>query len=307
MEIRTEVQTVTPKLATEWLAASQGNRHMRHEAVAGFAQQMKRGDWQLNGEAIVFDETGRLINGHHRLMAVIVAGCDVKMLVTMGVKPEAIFTVDTGTSRTLADHLTLNAGTNSKVRGSYLGMCVRILCGFTVQLRTIESYRSWEPIFHKGTEKYLELGCFTKPLMRRATVASPLILAHKHDEQQVEQMMVDLRDGSNLMAGDPMLTLREYLSQTFNKERRGDDTVDQQMSKVFGAILARLEGRTLRKLQASAEATDFFRKLYTRGAAAQLVNEARRAQQMSRALAARFDAGESTIEDIKKAIAEVNK
>lgn len=308
MEVITEVQSVTPKLAIEWLAASQGNRSMRHDAVANFASQMKRGEWMVNGEAITFDHSGRLVNGHHRLMAVVVADTTVKMMVTTGVDPSAIFTLDTGTNRSLADHLTLNAGQNSKTRASILAACVRVLCGFSVQIRTIEAYRMWEPMFHAGTEKFLEMGLNRKAYLRRATVAAPLVLAYKKDPEQVELCMAALRDGTDMLAGDPMLTLREYLMQVANGERaRKDDTPDVLAAKVFAAVEARIEGRHLRKLQASFDSTESVRKLYLKGSGGQMVTEAREARNVSRQLAAKFEAGVSNIEDIKKLLGEIQQ
>lgn len=95
------VETITPAKAQEYLNASGGNRNISQSVVDSYAITMRQGKWLLNGEAIVFDYKGKLLNGHHRLHAVIKAGVPIQTFVVRGVESESYTTFDCGRHRTV--------------------------------------------------------------------------------------------------------------------------------------------------------------------------------------------------------------
>lgn len=72
-----------------------------------YADQMKRNQWMMNGEAICFAEGGLLVNGQHRLNAIIKANVPVQILVVRGIQEDAFITFDNGRTRTMGDVLSL--------------------------------------------------------------------------------------------------------------------------------------------------------------------------------------------------------
>lgn len=50
-----EIVTVTPKIARDWLAHNVRNRHPSKPSVSMCAEDMRNGNWELNGEAIKFN------------------------------------------------------------------------------------------------------------------------------------------------------------------------------------------------------------------------------------------------------------
>ena len=92
--ITSKVETIGPEKAKEYLKANinnpRGNHSLSRSVVKRYAEDMKAGKWELNGEAIEFDEDGVLKNGQHRLAAIIVAGVEVKILVVRGVSRDTI-------------------------------------------------------------------------------------------------------------------------------------------------------------------------------------------------------------------------
>ena len=100
MAMQMKVETVTPELAAHYLKRNVDNyRKISKTKVAQYAAEMKAGKWQLNGEAIMFDEEGKLKNGQHRLAAVIAAGIPVKMAIVNGVGNDVTI-YDVGSMRT---------------------------------------------------------------------------------------------------------------------------------------------------------------------------------------------------------------
>lgn len=105
-EVTAQVVNVTPFMAQNWLAQNPTNRSVSTQRVSAYAQDMKNGAWEMNGEAIVIDRVGRLKNGQHRLHAVVQSGVTVPMLVVFGVDTD-VTTYDRGRSRSASDILKL--------------------------------------------------------------------------------------------------------------------------------------------------------------------------------------------------------
>lgn len=100
---------VGPDQASKWLEVNISNRTVRPSRVKQYAEAMSHGQWLYTADPIRFDEDGRLIDGQHRLMAVVRSEATIEMQVVRGLSREAQDAVDTGAARTASDAL--------KVRG----------------------------------------------------------------------------------------------------------------------------------------------------------------------------------------------
>ena len=120
--IHTRTVLVTPTIAKAWLAKAKEsgfeNRYIQQTVVNSYADTMRQGKWMLNGEALVFDQNGILINGQHRLNAVIKADRDIEFLVVDGVDHKAFSTFDCGRNRTLGQLLSMNGVENYNICAS---------------------------------------------------------------------------------------------------------------------------------------------------------------------------------------------
>jgi hypothetical protein len=88
------VETIGPELAEEYLAANRGNRNIVQAHVAALARDIRNGQWMFNAQPICFSRSGRLLNGQHRLSAVLEAGQPIEVLVMRGLPEEAFPTYD---------------------------------------------------------------------------------------------------------------------------------------------------------------------------------------------------------------------
>ena len=84
------VETITPEMAEQYLGFNHQHREIKSSKVDKLASAMIEGDWQLNGKTIVFDKDGKLLNGQHRLTAVVLSGQPLTTLVVRGIDKEAI-------------------------------------------------------------------------------------------------------------------------------------------------------------------------------------------------------------------------
>lgn len=110
--IGVEKVDVTPELAREWLGFNTHNRNLREQIVHQYAQDMRADCWKWNGEAIKFAIDGALLDGQHRLAAIIEAGVSVPMLVVVDLAPLTQETMDSGVRRKFSDALALRGETN---------------------------------------------------------------------------------------------------------------------------------------------------------------------------------------------------
>jgi hypothetical protein len=97
--VNAQVERITPGIAARYLEANmQNQRPISHRRIATYAAEMQRGDWTL-GDSIKFTSNGRMVDGQHRLMAVVKAGCAVDFIVLRDFPEEGVPNLDTGLVR----------------------------------------------------------------------------------------------------------------------------------------------------------------------------------------------------------------
>jgi len=100
--MKTEILTITPSLARDMLKKNTGNfRKLDNNRVSNYAQQIADGEWHLNGESIKFSSAGVLLDGQHRLSAVIRADKPIECVVVWGVECSAVY-IDRGKPRSVS-------------------------------------------------------------------------------------------------------------------------------------------------------------------------------------------------------------
>lgn len=106
--MRSSIQIITPAKAQAMLAATTSkNRSLSKGIVSAYADDMSNGRWQENGESIILDDNGNVLDGQHRLSAIVISGVSQTMTVVSGVSPQCFKTIDTGRKRTNSDLLTI--------------------------------------------------------------------------------------------------------------------------------------------------------------------------------------------------------
>lgn len=102
--MKASVETITPEIAAAYLEHNMKNRSLSSSTVNAYAADMRAGNWQLNGEAIKFNKRGELIDGQHRLMAVVLSGVTISMVVIRDID-EDVNVMDYGRKRSITDIL----------------------------------------------------------------------------------------------------------------------------------------------------------------------------------------------------------
>jgi hypothetical protein len=100
-------EAITPEMAERYIGTNDANRHLRRDTVIAYARDMTEGRWQLTGQGISFDMQGALVDGQHRMRAIVESQKTITMLVVRGAHPSVIKVLDSGVKRIASDYLGL--------------------------------------------------------------------------------------------------------------------------------------------------------------------------------------------------------
>lgn len=121
------VKNISPEYAEKLLATNHVNqRKLKSHVVDSYVRAMKSGLWTAgNAESIKFSDTGELIDGQHRLSAVVKSGVSVNMFVMTGIKEKNIICIDNGAARNLGDVLRVTGNVKYKINTNSLAAFIR--------------------------------------------------------------------------------------------------------------------------------------------------------------------------------------
>ena len=216
-DIVAEVVTITPEQATQWLRCNKNNRPVRRRHVAFLADEMVHGNWQVNGQAIIIADDEQVLDGQHRLLAIIEAGRPVQSMVVYGITPEAFKTIDTGAVRTGADALALHFHeTNSasiKCVATAVQWCKSLeACSLHSKLKTsntdVIAYVKSHPSLLQCAETLQSYPKDARPLSLGLGTALYEMFARKKADL-ADKFMRDLYTGESLVRTDVEWLLRQ--------------------------------------------------------------------------------------------------
>lgn len=107
--MKLEKKAVTPSVAKLYLELNTKNRRVKNPVVLRYAQDMLSGNWREDtGELIKVSKTGELLDGQHRLLAVIKANVCINFHFAIGLEDDLAPFLDTGSGRNATDTFKIN-------------------------------------------------------------------------------------------------------------------------------------------------------------------------------------------------------
>jgi hypothetical protein len=105
--MQTVQELVTPEMAARWLERNKSNRPLRQNVVAAYAAQIKAGQWRLTHQGVCLDCRENLIDGQHRLTAIVQTDIAILMQVSRMTTEESALALplDVGAKRNYSDIL----------------------------------------------------------------------------------------------------------------------------------------------------------------------------------------------------------
>jgi hypothetical protein len=272
MNIETKYQIITPAMARQWLEKSNTkNRPMKEETVMAFARDMKSGNWLRTHQGIAFDADGRLLDGQHRLAAIVRSGVTIEMLVTTGlpstVEGKAITTmdaVDRGVPRSIADQLALSHGLKNPKLIVSTATIIAGLCHYS-RLRKVTMVQILKVIelFQGGIDYALAARARSpfKPLCK-SNVVGAIAFAWMADRAAVETFQEGLLTGANLQPTSPVLKLRNFLISDNVLQIPPGKSSDLALANLTLQALWLVKTNTVQdRLELKYDGAEYFRKL----------------------------------------------
>lgn len=219
---------VDPATAARWLDKNKINRKASAAVVRKYADDMRNDRWALTGAPIQFSDE-RLLDGQHRLMAVVQSGATIPFFVVRNLDVGAQHFMDVGKKRTVSDQLTLDGVKNASVvaaaaRLAYLWDTGRVGSagqGANISDAAIREFLATQPVLHTASD-------FAVQVYRRGLDIHPSVIAtafwgivtNGANPQQVAEFFGDLADLRTSGDGDPRKALlRRIQSARKNRER----------------------------------------------------------------------------------------
>jgi len=207
------VETIGPARAEEYLAANRGNRNIVQSHVAALARDIRNGQWMFNAQPICFSRSGRLLNGQHRLSAVLEADQPIEVLVMRGLPERAFETYDKQAKKAPAiDELFEDFGDKALISASAVLLWRR-------ELRPADEPDA-RPTASEiravvaGHPELLRLRGFSRKLARYGRSSALVYAAYRvlRDDPALGQVFLNrLETAANLPAGHIILRLRDRL------------------------------------------------------------------------------------------------
>lgn len=231
-EFSAEVITVTPEMAGKWLqSANFDNRNLRASRVAQYGGDMTRGEWRLTGEPLIFADTGRVLNGQHRLTACVQAKVPFLTLVVKGVPEDYLEHIDSGLPRNIGDVLKFRGHgkwSNEVGQVAKLLICLRrgIHMGNRTSIREVGN-EAIVKVAERNMDEILEALRFSNNLYVKVGVPRRLWAAFMFETWQIDRdvagkMFYSIQTGVDLPVGSPILALRNWaiIQGRATKDRR---------------------------------------------------------------------------------------
>jgi hypothetical protein len=203
--MHTKMVLVTPEIAASWLTHNIVNRPMNPRSVEALAWDMRRGKWTLTHQGIAFNTDGLLVDGQHRLRAIVAANQSVPLLVTFNVECSFEAPIDTGVMRKVHHVLGMSHRT--------VAVCNALSLLESGSVVRSTSTRVGE--IHARHERGVTWAVTMFPTMRGMT--SNVLAAHAFAfpvaPDLVETFAAKLISGANIEPTSPVLLLRRHIER----------------------------------------------------------------------------------------------
>jgi hypothetical protein len=222
-KIKTQIKNITPAMAEKMLNEANTrtekgeflNRMISERRVRQLATAMNKGRWLVTHQGIALDTNGNLLDGQHRLWAVMRSGCTVPMAVTTGLPVgnrgnKTMDVLDIGKPRTVRTALHISHGYTHR-EAFVFAPATRYIASFVTKMA-----------FTYTTQQCIDILGIYEPHIRAIMnhIANTqregkmpiaiLSFYHASNPEKASKFAESYYRGENLEAGDPAYAFAHY-------------------------------------------------------------------------------------------------
>lgn len=219
--------------------------------------------WVDDGMPIRFATGGRLLDGQHRLSAIVKAKITVDLVTVTDLDEKAFAVMDTGSKRFTSDALHMAGHVNTTRLAA--------TCRMLVQLRMVSEDLSMPSALSEFTDNQQVLSLLTEfpelpehvckamalskhfPPLNKAFISTSVFLTYKEDPELAEKFWEAVALGANLTTTSPAYQLRQRLLSLFSNTSSNRYIDVERLRLVFHAWSCFKKGREVKILRAAPE------------------------------------------------------
>lgn len=205
------------------------NRSIRRSNVRFLSSELKEGRWKHTHQGLAVGKCGTLLDGQHRLTAIIETGIPALMNVSFDCDASMFSVIDTGSTRGSSDVLRINGVTNcetyiaatvklywlyhNKSNLVWTGEASRISSALVLEeyQRDPEGFAWAVKLSHRAKYEFNALR-----LASATATFSYMAVEHGFEQPEIEKFVMSVATGSNLEQGDPRYAFRKQLINGWN-------------------------------------------------------------------------------------------
>ncbi|WP_338663896.1 GAF domain-containing protein [Pararoseomonas sp. SCSIO 73927] len=220
------VEVITPGEAARDLRAGGPGSTPSRNSVDAITRDIATGRWKLNAQPICFSGTGRLLDGHHRLMAVVAANTPIPVLVVRGLSDVAAGTYDRHTPRSSAVRHPLGSFGDAALAAAMANLLWRR----EHRNPTVRAKKATPAEVQQILEEHprlLALRGFGRRMIdfgRASVMGYAAYVIEREHPAKAAFFLRAIETGANLAEGHPVLALRDQMQRL----RREQATQDEQ-------------------------------------------------------------------------------
>lgn len=256
--LKFKMTEITPEMARKFLNHNHSNRNLRQRAVDEYKRAMDKGFWRITGDGISLDAEGKLLDGQHRLQAIIEHGKPVIMAVIRGVEAGAQQYMDSGKTRRISDNLKMFDGEKNSNLLVTISKAITLFDTGIFDSLLIDEVRKLLKI-NRAQFDWLPT-VMNKDLPRSGFFYAPFLWLHKNGyEDEVSMFLDEMTTLEGLTRGSPVIALTKALERNSGKGGVQTSSLNTMMM-TFNAIKAYVEDSKLqaRSLLPSSKGFDYF-------------------------------------------------
>jgi len=225
-----QVLIITPAIAKFILEnLNNTNRPLSQAIAQDYARRMIDGEWIMNGEGLKFSNEGLLLDGQHRLLAIVLSGMSIELMVVFGLPPNAFETIDDGKKRSPGDVLSIHGIENANTTAAAIKFVIRHKNGVSNRSvngsgkisnkDVLEWYKSHNYISDSVRFGYTLYEGSGRIILSPSKLAAYDFLFSELSKPHAGQFLTKFAIGTELQRTDPIFLLRSKLTEAkFNKQ-----------------------------------------------------------------------------------------
>lgn len=242
-ELQEQKFVITPIIAKHILDKhNHRNRSLNDTHLSSLVRDIKRGHWiEGTGTMISFSQNGQLIDGQHRLAAIVKSKTPLPMSLKFGLSDAAQRVIDTGRKRTYGDFIAMTEGLDAKYKTERAAV-TRLLYGFLhdqtnphlyannvkpTQSDLYDVAEEFNADISEAVSTVLGPGLVQKVVIGSFAAFVAVLAKHSDYSPHIKDFFHLLGTGANLDSDDPIMVVRNRLMtrEEFRDQKTKDRTI----------------------------------------------------------------------------------